>query len=281
MTLDALQAAAAEFLETCPENRVAPEDALTPELAGLKIYDAPLFAVGAADDPLFRTLRQPGVVGEGSLLPGDWLPEAACVLSFFLPFTEPVRRSNRQADGGPSDAWLHARIEGQLMMNRFGSFVCEQLTQAGFAAVYPAADSRFQMLHPFASNWSERHVGYICGLGTFGLSRGLITEKGMAGRLGSVVTAAPLPVTPRPYDDPFAYCTMCGKCQKNCPAGAIDAAKGVEHGKDHTLCSPFLDSTRRPPHGPKGRVRFACGKCQVAVPCESRIPKRSTPKEYA
>lgn len=31
----------------------------------------------------------------------------------------------------------------------------------------------------FGSNWSERHAAYVCGLGTFGLSKGLITDKGM------------------------------------------------------------------------------------------------------
>lgn len=96
-----------------------------------------------------------------------------------------------------------------------------------YSAVYPAADSRFGMLTQFASNWSERHVAYICGLGTFGLSKGLITKKGIAGRFGSVVTSAVLPVTQREYSNPFEYCTMCGKCAINCPAHAIDTEKGI------------------------------------------------------
>ena len=39
----------------------------------------------------------------------------------------------------------------------------------------------------YASNWSERHVAYVCGLGTFGC-QGLITSKGLAGRFGSIIT---------------------------------------------------------------------------------------------
>ncbi len=39
-------------------------------------------------------------------------------------------------------------------------------------------------------------MAYISGLGTFSLSKGIITEKGMAGRLISLVTNAALPPTP-------------------------------------------------------------------------------------
>ncbi|MBQ8144220.1 MAG: epoxyqueuosine reductase [Butyricicoccus sp.] len=273
MTWQALQTAAAEFLQDCKENNIAAKDALRPDLAGLQIYGAPLYGVAAANDPLFETLRDPAVVSPNAWLPTDWLNGAKSVLSFFLPFTAAVRQSNRGREA-PSDEWLHARIEGQRMMDRFGVFLRERLEENGFAAVYPAADPRFGMLRPFASNWSERHTAYICGLGTFGLSKGLITEKGMAGRFGSVITTAELPVTERPYDDPFAYCTMCGKCAKNCPAGAIDPRKGVACGKDHAACQAYLKQYTYPPHGPHARVRYGCGKCQVGVPCEHGIPHR-------
>lgn len=161
-----------------------------------------------------------------------------------------------------------------MMMNRFGAFVRELLVQAGEQAVYPAADPRFGMVESFASNWSERHAAYICGLGTFGLSKGLITEKGMAGRFGSVITTAQLPATKRRTDDPFADCTMCGKCARNCPAGAIDPAKGIINGKDHEKCSAYLKTCTYPPHGPHARVRYGCGKCQVGVPCECGRPNK-------
>jgi DNA gyrase/topoisomerase IV subunit B len=48
--------------------------------------------------------------------------------------------------------------------------------------------------------------------------------------------------------------------------------KGVVNGKDQLICGPFVNSTRRPPHGPNQRSRYGCGKCQVATPCESGIP---------
>ncbi|MCL2760544.1 MAG: 4Fe-4S binding protein, partial [Desulfuromonadales bacterium] len=115
----------------------------------------------------------------------------------------------------------------------------------------------------YTSNWSERHIGFVAGLGTFGLSKGIITEKGMAGRMTSVITDLTLPVIKRAYKNTYEYCTMCGACVKNCPAKAIS----VKTGKDHKTCSNFLEMVKEkePPY-------YACGKCQVKVPCEGNIP---------
>jgi epoxyqueuosine reductase QueG len=148
------------------------------------------------------------------------------------------------------------------------------LEQAGYGAVVPALDPRFSTKSPFTgdnssqdyftSNWSERHTAYICGLGTFGLSRGLITARGIAGRLGSIITTLPLEPTPRSYTGLYDNCINCGACVRNCPVGAISA----ERGKRHPPCSAFLDRVTE-----KHKPRYGCGKCQVKVPCEDRIPR--------
>lgn len=171
-----------------------------------------------------------------------------------------------------ADEWLHGRIEGQEMISAVGRELCRILEEAGYEAVCPSLDPRFQMLARYASNWSERHAAYICGLGTFGLSKGLITRKGMCGRFGSVITTCALPVTKRPYEGLTDYCIMCGQCQRDCPASAIDKTKGCLNGKDHDLCSSYIKSNTRPPHGPHKKVRYGCGKCQAAVPCSAKIP---------
>ncbi len=262
---------ASVFLKECPGNYISEEEAAREEIAGMRIYDDPLFGAASADDPMFAELKTPGIVGPDVFLPADWLKEAKSVLSFFLPFTERVRASNRGNGKRASDEWLHARIEGQEMMNQFGAYICQMLEEEGFLALYPAADARFHMIAPYASNWSERHTAHICGLGTFSLSKGLITEKGMAGRFGSVITNAVLPITERKYSSPFAYCIMCGKCEKNCPAHAIDTKKGVINGKDQVVCEAYVNGSKGA-NGPTGKIRYGCGKCQVDVPCESRIP---------
>lgn len=57
--------------------------------------------------------------------------------------------------------------------------------------------------------------------------------------------------------------------RKNCPANAIS----IENGKNHIICSEFLDITME-----KHKPRYGCGKCQIDVPCESRIPKQHNVK---
>ncbi len=270
MLIDRLMEEAKAFLEG-PMNFVAAEDALRHELAGMRIYEEPLFGAARADDPLFAELRRPDVLHPDAAMPDEWVAGAKSVISFFLPFTEQVINSN--AGGAePSDEWLHARIEGQMAMNALGERLKKFLEGQGFAAAFPTTDARFKMLAPYASNWSERHAAYICGLGTFGLSKGLITERGMAGRFGSIITDAETEPTPRKYSGPFDYCTMCGACQTLCPAKAIDISRGAALAKDQKICGDYVNMLKRPPHGPNARVRYGCGKCQAKVPCSRAIP---------
>ena len=115
----------------------------------------------------------------------------------------------------------------------------------------------------YIPSWSERHAAFACGLGTFGLSKGLITEKGVCGRFGSIITDLELPPDERNYKEVYEYCNMCGVCITHCPVNAIS----LDKGKNSSLCSKFLDEVREK-HAP----RYGCGKCQVSVPCESGIP---------
>lgn len=274
---------ASRFTESSADNYIPGLSAITQELAGLMIFEAPIIAYGSADDPVFSRLKDENIIGRHFILPGEWLHGAETVISFFLPFTEQIRKSNRMDLSWPSNEWLHGRIEGQIFVNRLATHIKDMLTEAGYKSIVPSADSRFMAntdgpsksaykqkgagVPAFSSNWSERHAAYICGLGTFGLSKGLITRKGIAGRFGSIITELTLEPDQRDYSGIYEYCTMCGACVKNCPVGAIS----LEKGKDHSPCSQFLDRTMEEHH-----PRYGCGKCQVGVPCEGRIPVRKT-----
>lgn len=272
------------FVASSPDNYVSDTDAIDPALAGLKLYEEPLVGIASSDDPLFTTeFKKEGVIHPDYMSPAEWLPGAKSVVSFFLPFTKAVKESNRDKTDEPYAAgipqrcsveWLHARIEGQTFVNHVTTYIQALLEDAGFETVCPTTSGNLRMITPYLSTWSERHAAYAAGLGTFGLSKGLITEKGMAGRFGSVITTAKIPPAPRPYSDPFAYCTMCGACMKKCPVGAINKENGCALGKDQTICGPYVKSSFLPPHGPKQIVRYGCGKCQCGVPCESSIPER-------
>lgn len=280
-----IKAILTEFITTNEGNHIPADEAMRPEYVGIPFYDAPLVGFASADDSLYyNEFKTPGIIHPDHRTPSDWLPDARTVISFFLPFSEEVRRSNRTAHDEPiipgcamtaSGEWIHARIEGQEFMADACRYLVSVLEAEGYKAVCPAISPEFKMVAHRISIWSERHTAYAAGLGTFGLSKGLITEKGMAGRFGSIITNAEFPITKRPYSSPFEYCTMCGACAKRCPAGAIDPSKGVALGKDHNLCDPYFNNQKLPPLGPHKKERFGCGKCQVKVPCEDRIPGRS------
>lgn len=262
------------WLTSSPRNFVRAEDAIRPELAGLPLYTRPVFAVADAGDPMFAALKKPEVVGEGHYLPSDWLPGAATVLTCFLPFSDRVIAANAAEPVLPADEWLHGRIEGQEMLIAFAAHAADVLKEAGYAAVAPVDEG----LTEFAlrrMNWSERHVGFIAGLGSFGMSKSFIARDGagIAGRLTSVVTTAPLPVTPRPSDDPYYLCKRCGKCAANCPVHAIDPSRPMHEAKDHVPCAAFCHDHAREFTLPSGgkKLRYGCGKCQVNVPCGRKI----------
>lgn len=274
------------FAANSKDNYISDEDAIYSHLAGMKIYEAPLIGFARADDELFVTeFKKKGVVHPEYQTPLEWLPGAKTVISFFLPFTKEIKKSNRNQTDEPyepgipqrcSTEWLHARIEGQIFVDKITDHIQSILKNEGFETVCPTTSGRLHMISPFISTWSERHAAYAAGLGTFGLSKGLITKKGMAGRFGSVITTAEFHADIRPYSDPFEYCTMCGACMMKCPAGAIDKARGCALGKDQLICGGYVSGSKLPPHGMNRRIRYGCGKCQSGVPCESGIPKKVT-----
>lgn len=253
MNLQIVEQIITEFIANTALNTVA-------EIGLDKIYDRPLIGVAHAEDALFETLKAEHVVGRHHMSPCEWLPHAKAVVSYFLPFSKAVREANRQGEL-PATEWLYARIEGELVNNALRKYLTERFEEAGYQAIAPALDARFAVTHR-RSNWSERHVAYIAGLGTFSLNRSFITQAGAAGRLGSVIATADMEVTPRRYQTYDEYCNQCGACIKRCPPKAI-----ADTGKDNEVCAAYLDSTAE-----RFKPRYGCGKCQTAVPCEEAVP---------
>ncbi len=282
MDLSVLREKLVGFVAESPSNALQEEYALRDDIVGTPLFDTPLVGCARADDPLFEQLRaNDTVLGETFRLPGDWLPGAKSVISIFYPFSERVRASNYDDLEVPSAEWLHGRIEGHDFIHATDKMVAGWLHQEGFETCIPALEPSL-VIHKrepeqavgrpmFVSSWSERHVAFVAGLGTFGLSTHLITRVGKAGRFGSIITTAELEPTPRPYGgDPFAYCTRCGACTKRCPVDALS----LEKGKDYQTCWVYMEETKI-----RFKPRYGCGKCQLLVPCETGIPNKRFAKE--
>ena len=285
---ESLRAIIAEQVATSPLNRLS-------RLDGGPIFEHPLVGVADGRDPLFEQYKT--IIGNFHLTPHEVLERALRespgavhasldyirVIGWILPIAEATRASNRDQVDQPSIAWAHTRTFGEQFNDALRRHVVALLREAGYLAVAPAVEPYFRTLNegpvrPPASVWSERHVMYAAGLGTFGLSDGFITPRGMAMRCGSVVTNLPLEVTPRPYTSHIENClylsgSTCGRCVERCPAGAISR----ESGHDKLACQAYSYGTLRPllvDYGLEEEPGAAvgCGLCQTGVPCEAGIP---------
>ena len=253
------------FSET--EGRGLSDVPLTGKTGRLVIFeDAPLIGFGDAADPLFDLFCEEGVIGPLFMKPGVWLPGARTVISVFFPFSSQVKASNDAMEGKASTEWAYARIEGQQFIIRCMQKLSAYFDAHGIRNCIPVCDKRFTAdSSHFISSWSERHAAYVCGLGTFGMSRGLITKKGVAGRFASILIDRPYEADIREYTDIFEYCTRCRACAARCPGNAIP-----EDGpKIHELCYPVIRQSMI-----DFAPRYGCGLCQTKVPCESGIPGR-------
>ena len=277
ITLEQITQALSQALRESACNYVSEQMALCPQDVGQRLYDDPIVKIGSADDELWEELKAPEAIGHLFRTPKEWMAQAKCVVSYFAPFSDYVVEGNCADAVDVGNGWLYARVEGQQMLTEINHFLERWFESQGVKALSPYASDQFRYVFEagscdqiedkslcFTSNWSERHVAYVCGMGTFGLSKGLITERGVAGRFGSVIVDACLPITPRSYSDIYEYCTMCGACMR-CPGGAIT----LEGGKSHIACSSYVNKMCEL-YAP----RFGCGKCQVKVPCQRGIPKK-------
>jgi hypothetical protein len=264
------------YIRTSPLNRLR-------DLDGSPFWDEPLVGFAVGDDPLFDHYKS--VVAPEHQTPREVLSAFSsgvaygpiAVVSWVLPIAEKTRQSNAQMSDGPSVRWNHTRFQGEECNDSLRRHVVHFLEKKGLVAIAPAISPTFRTLrgpHGLASTWSERHVAHAAGLGTFGLSDGLITAKGMAHRCGSVVVGVEWPASPRPYTDHHAYClyysqSACGECIDRCPAGAIGP-----DGHDKDRCQQHLTVTLAPWRERPGYSSpyLACGLCQAGVPCESCIP---------
>jgi epoxyqueuosine reductase QueG len=219
--------------------------------------------------------------------PAEWLEsvyghsfdkENIAIISWFLPHTEDTKEKCRALDDCPALEWTMVRVHGEECNRRLAKSLEEHLVSLGYEAVAPMCSPDFSWgdSEKFVkiSNWSERHTAYISGLGTFGLCDGLITEKGKAGRYGSVIVNMPLVPTERKYNVYNEYCMAkngCQACIKRCPAGAI-----TEKGHDKVLCMKYhAEVIKKIDHERYGYDGYAvCGLCQTGVPCESGLPRK-------
>ncbi len=264
-----------DFVLENPANRFPDSDK--------RYFDEPLIGFAAADDPLFN--RYKTIIGDFHLTPaeimrncyGSVFGEARTVICWVLPVTGSTREANRLQEQAPSLEWAMTRSKGEEFNTLLRMYVVDLLRSLGTQAVAPLLSGMWRPVREersgLASTWSERHAAYAAGLGTFSLNDGLITEKGIAHRCGSVITDAVMAPTPRTEGDHRGNCLHfrgggCGLCIRRCPVGAISW-----EGHDKEKCRQHVYDDLRASVGQSYAImETGCGLCQTGVPCESRIP---------
>jgi len=131
------------FVADSHYNFVEKKIALSDSVSGIKIFDEPIVAFGDTNDYYFQLLKNPSIVGKHFKTPQEWLPEARTVISFFLPFTESVRKSNIRDKVWPSEGWLHGRIEGHKFLLKVSLWVHQKLQEGGYKSIVPFLSSGY------------------------------------------------------------------------------------------------------------------------------------------
>lgn len=267
------------FVAQSPQNRLGPD-------MNHKAFDSPLVGFSSGKDDLYDEFVSH--IGDFYLtpvqiyhkaFPARSIPDGRelTVISWILPQTDATCADQSRQARQPAESWVRVRLEGEAFNDTLRKHVVDALAVKGVDAVAPMLADFWSRSDdgPYApcSNWSERHAAFASGLGTFGLSDGLITPKGKAMRTGSVVARITIPPTPRPYKDHHAYCLFfshgtCGKCIDRCPVNAIDNT-----GHDKKRCQQYTE-VKMPQYvkDTYGIETPVCGLCQVDIPCMRRIP---------
>ena len=294
MTADQIKKDPAALLEAEIKNYIANSpNNIMPDFPGEHMWDAPLVGFADGDDPLFAEYKK--IIGDFHVTPrealemnlkrktlGFYNPEKISVISYFLPSTNIIRESMRKESEICSLRWNRARWFGQECNFRLQRHLVVLLEDLGYYAIAPEQEPWFEIKRegPWApaSRWSQRHIAYAAGLGTFSINDSFITAQGSAGRVGSIVCNLSIPPSPRIARDYRENCLFiregtCGACIKRCPVGAIS-----DKGHDKAKCFAYLTAGMAQKVKDQGRKEkfvggyIGCGFCQTGVPCEERIP---------
>jgi ferredoxin len=247
-------------------------------------YAHPLFGFASINDPIFIEYKT--IIGEWHLTPpqafenkfGEKLQDGT-VISMVLPLSDELIKTNSIQKEIPSVEWTLARtFIDDIFKEKINNFLVKILNEMGYKAVSPYFEKDFQVYtNPkWGSTWSERHIAYAAGLGTFSINDAMITEKGIAVRFTSVVTDLILEPSERKAENYMANCLFkvtgkCGVCIKRCPVSAI-----TENGQDKLKCFQYCygDESKKLAglSGAYEKNGSGCGLCQTGVPCARENP---------
>lgn len=238
------------YVKAYPSNNGTPE-----------MWRTPLVGFADVNDPYIRAL--PEIVTKEHQMPEDFMEDPKVIISYFIPFTKELADKNIGIeDNAASENWADAYKITNAMMAKLNEYLVDELKGMGYRAAVPTNVGMHTDI--LKSYWSQRHIAYAAGLGTFGINNMLITKDGCCGRYNSIV--ADIPVEPDKHleEENCLYKTkgLCKKCVQNCFSGAL-TTEGFDRRKCYQTCE-------------KNMERYGvdvCGKCVTNIPCAFIAPK--------
>ena len=224
------------------------------------IWQEPIVGFADANGSYISSLKE--IVAPAHKLPGDFMENPNIVISYYIPFTPELAALNMNVEGNmAAQEWSDAYNLTNIMIADISQYIADLLNEMGYRAVAPTGVVFDKQL--ILSNWSQRHIAYAAGLGTFGINNMLISEKGCCGRYGSVI--ADIPVEPDQIltEERCLYKKngSCKKCVQNCFAGAL-TTEGFDRKKCFEIC--MLNDAKT--------GADVCGKCDIDIPCAFKAP---------
>lgn len=238
-------------------------------------YRTPLIGYLDADDGQFALLREK--VNPDHMVPDDVLHGAATVVSFFFPFTPELATLNRGMKDEPHIGWLYAYAQTNALISKTCEQIRDVLIPCGIRTGWVDPTHNFDA-RTLLARWSHKSIGYMAGLGRFGLHQMVITPAGCAGRFGSVVLDRYLTASAPLFPDGAGVCPaleggICDACIKACPVGAISP-----EGVDKRKCFNHINAIDARYRDEVGDMVDACGKCAVAA-CALKKFSRTAPQQ--
>ena len=250
-------------------------------------WEKPQIGFASGADPLFKSLKED--IGDFYLTPlevfhtkytgAEVNEEDLTVVSFAFSHVPETKKEQASQKSEPGVRWMISRNSWKIVVREFYENVGTALDGQGIRFTVPDLMAEMKVLksekYGLTSVWSQRHTAFAAGLGTFGLSEGLITRQGVAMRFASVVIDKKYEPDNREYKSHQEWCLFykngsCMACAVRCPAKAI-----TKDGHDKDKCREYLDKMGEKHHGdPRfdNREEVGCGLCQSAVPCADMAP---------
>jgi len=248
------------------------------------LYDDLLIGYQNANHPIFNQISN--IIPE-HLKPLDFIPEflisndvnkiELSVISFSFVFNKRTVKENSLSESYPSFSWYNSTYKFSEFLTIFREYIKDFFINKNVRYVFPnTVKEKYQIILKNGikySNWSERHIAYACGLGSFGLHGSLITSKGCTHRLMSVIIDQSFKRYCEP-DQPWnkncllANGIKCGACISKCPVDSIRMT-----GRSIIECIKHESITNKETSKRLfGHEMEACGLCMCGVPCSTINP---------